>query len=172
MGCDIHLFVEARRSKVEDFVSITRGQFNIDRSYSLFASLANGVRCNVNGSKYPKGIPSDLCIYSSTWDDIYYWIRDVSSDEPGYCNMDQAVQWGNPILSYDHDMKYTLNPDRHSHSWLTLQELRESMQVLQLAKKENGMSIGTQPQISAIIAMMDSLESSGYETRVVFSFDN
>jgi len=55
---------------------------------------------------------------------------------------------------------WVTQPDWHSHSWLTTAELIEVI----------GEDIG--PEYKAVIAAMQSLESSGHEARLVFWFDN
>ena len=105
MACDIHLYVETKRTVKEEKVWVSADLFILDpydkgnlqqvelhgnRNYNLFSTLA-GVRDHtgkITPVSKPKGLPSDCCQYVRT----------------------QCEKWSG---------------DGHTHSYLTLKELRD-----------------------------------------------
>ena len=169
MGCDIHLFVEYKtRNTTNDWESVSNGKIIVNRNYYLFGCLCKGVRYLNEKAFKERGIPVDLRIWSSAWDDIYMLIDDEPEGPENTCTTSDAEKWGNQIITGEFGVKYTLNPDRHSHSYLSLQQLKSAIDLyISIDPIHNSPHI-----IKAIIALMSSLEDDGYETRVVFSFDN
>ncbi len=165
MGCDIHAFIEYRESNSRwwPFGS----EFRLSRDYGVFASLA-GVRGR-GGDDSPvaagRGVPDDLAHVSESANRLY-----VSEDEgEGNATLANAQRWiasgcSKPIIR-DGKMNFVTHPDWHSHSWCTSAELKAAIESL-------GVERGTSPQYYAAIAAMEAFEKLGYETRLVFWFDN
>lgn len=169
MGCDIHLFVEYKtRNTTNDWESVSNGKIIVNRNYYLFGCLCKGVRYLNEKAFKERGIPVDLPRLSSAWDDIYMLIDDEPEGPENTCTTSDAEKWGNQVITGEFGVKYTLNPDRHSHSYLSLKEFKAAIDLY----VSIDMLHNRPHMIKAIIALMDSLESDGYETRVVFSFDN
>ena len=150
MGCDIHMMIERKNNQREWRRWINSGDPDIGRNYALFAWLA-GVRSGRQDIE-PLSKPRGVCYYKSEIQPC----RTVHPAEPDdysdACCPEFVVlvnDWG---------------PDGHSHSWLTLRELKN----------------GTPPEWAAedaetLISRME-LWREGWRTdddiRVVFFFDN
>ena len=65
---------------------------------------------------------------------------------------------------------FVTNPDWHSHSWLTLDELKKVQKEYE--NTENFKQWGVHIELNAIIATMESLNASGKIARFTFWFDN
>ncbi len=163
MGCDIHAFIEYRRSA--DRWWPFGSEFRLGRDYDLFGCLA-GVR---SGKHNPvasgRGVPSDVAYAADSENKL--WISD--SLEEGCTTKENADHWissGNstPIMR-DGKMVAVTHPDWHSHSWCTMDELTT---VLETVSAEHAPS----PDYYAVLAAMKQLEEMGHEARLVFWFDN
>lgn len=168
MGCDIHMYVEYKRKKEQESHYYNYGgRINPGRNYYLFGLLSKGVRTNLDNGIPPKGLPENIS-YSATHD---YWIHvnDKYSEEghEGYCTSEQAEKWQTYGSVYDKNSKRVSNPDWHSHSWLTAEELEQQIEVY---KKETEYGVGV--EYMALLASMKEIENHDYECRVVFWFDN
>lgn len=172
MGCDIHAFVEYRvRNGQSDWEKRWRpwgGQFRLLRYYEMFGALA-GVRCEQpHGLVPPRGFPSDPARESEDANTIYV-IED--NQHPGgdghQIHRSKAEKW---VVSgssewTDETKKWVTHPDWHSHSWLTAEELAKAYKAL-------SEPIESSPEYLAILDAMECFERQGYETRLVFWFDN
>lgn len=173
MGCDIHLFVEYRKDTYqENYWRSFGGEFRLERHYGVFSSLA-GVRNYGDVIKpvvEPRGIPRNAGY--SCLDEYRYYITD-NITEANECNLEKAEQWVNSGISewWDERKTFVTDPDAHSGSWLSLQELKEALAI---TWKEDGetKSFRDIEDYNAVIAAMECLESQGMTTRVVFWFDN
>jgi len=92
-----------------------------------------------------------------------------------YCSKEDAETWVKHGLSKWVDEKHIIitNPDFHSASWLTTQELRQCFD--DCFKESNGTYKANSTYIEwfGLVSLCEGLESSGeYECRVVFVFDN
>lgn len=160
MGCDIHCYIEYREPGRSWWPF--GGRINPGRNYALFEALA-GVRGDIsNALVEPRGMPEDAAYQSSS--DNRLWISDSQGD--GNTTMENAKKWVDSGVSEFVDGSYgkpawVTNPDWHTHSWVTVQELEKA--------------VGTNtssPEYFAIIAAMKQFEAMGLETRMVFWFDN
>src|SRR5690606_18963706 len=142
MGCDIHAMIEARHEPKDGWGGDWHccGSLKIVRNYELFA-LLGGAR-NYGNSVTPIGkdrFTEDQLVEC----DEDYW--DVCS-EP-FCV--RFKKWGE---------------DGHSHSWVTLDELRqaacESIDVPELSEKADA------------IVRAHGFDPVGENARLVFFFDN
>lgn len=193
MGCDIHAFVEYRiRPEGEPdrrhSWSAFGGEINPGRNYWLFEIMA-GVRGR-NALFEPRGIPNDMAY--SAWGEYWLYLTEDDRDEEGCASREQAARWvasGSSVYYPELEglPKRVSDPDAHSMSWLTLPEMRRVMTEYRIRCEKgnaaaiaptNGQAIATliplrqDPKWHALIAVMTSLEESGYESRLVFWFDN
>ena|SRR6478752_3461864 len=152
MGCDIHMYVEYKR-KDSDRWSYFGKRINPGRNYRIFTNLAS-VRGESDNK--PKGMPEDAG-YASRNDNIMY-ISDVESENS--VTREKANRWVNDGYSKIVDEKWVTNPDWHSHSWATIEEMKSAL------------GDSEEPEYRALIAAMESFRLSGYDVRVVYWFDN
>lgn len=175
MGCDIHAYVEYTKDKKNPYWENLTRNFGA-RNYALFAALA-GVRGEL-GPFGPKGMPEGELGYYTGKD---YWVAVAPPHHPewasgeGWTSIETAQKWvdgGGCEVRYKEDgsLRSVSNPDYHSHSWLTTDELE---QALDHYVSENVYREGKAPSDwRALLVAMRSLESDGYLTRIVFWFDN
>jgi hypothetical protein len=171
MGCDIHAFIEFE--KFETYWSLTETPLNIPRDYKLFSVLAFGDGGYTDDLPHPpRGLPSNL-----SFDVRYYFYTPVEEvmkqmESTGWqtkkFNPEEYLQdtWESAAQEYS---QYRLlpTPEFHTHSWLTLDELKESLSYGHLTKKD------ISPEFCAIIAGMEELAAryGKGKVRLVFSFD-
>ena len=182
MGCDIHLRVE-RRKKINPYPNDRHEWYNVGfhgefsyRIYEMFARMA-GVRDYDNKVMFkPRGLPEDMC-WSS--EETFYIIvtdnKEAIEWGDNYCSQDQAEKWVEKGMSvwYDKQRNMLTNPDHHSYSWLTTQELRQCFD--DCFKQEDGSFIPNSDYIEwlGLVSLCEGIESDGiHECRVVFAFDN
>jgi len=164
MGCDIHCYIEYRREggSWDSF----GGEISPGRCYDLFELLA-GVR----GSKEkavvpPRGMPGDPAFRADL--DHKFLISTGGGD--GHTTPEMAARYvkdcgAKYIMGGPGVIGWVTNPDFHTHSWLTVEELREVLiQYHRLASEC--------PEYHAMLAAMMMFERSGCESRLVFWFDN
>ena len=182
MGCDIHLRIEARR-KVKLHPTDAQKWYNIGiygefrcRVYGMFARMAN-VRAYDDTYKVqfePRGLPDDMTDWA-TCESFYLQITDnKEAVEWGehYCLKKDAEKWVKRGCSkwVDEDHRRVTDPDLHSHSWLTTQELR---QCFNDCFKLGGAYHGDYSIWFGLVSLCEGIESDGiHECRVVFAFDN
>ncbi len=186
MGCDIHMYVEyifqndVKRYKQElkegnsdarkPFVHSFGDQINPGRNYCMFGCLASGVRDDIDGAIDPKGLPpEDQLGYMSKCDNRLFITED--GDGEGECTLENAKKWeeyGRKI-TYINDEPYSVeHPDWHSHSWLTLKEYKQALELY----KQNSRFDGIPIEYQAILDLMKSFKKNGAIPRIVFWFDN
>lgn len=177
MGCDIHLIVQQRTKGKEDAEWYNvgfRGEFT-DRIYGMFARMAN-VR-NYWDYKHikPRGLPIDI---KNDWVAREIFFLNVTENEDlvkenNYCSKEQADRWTLEGCSEWIDETTITDPDHHSHSWLTTQELRQCFN--ECFKDENGEYRPLADYVCwlGLVSLCEGIESDGrHECRVVFAFDN
>lgn len=181
MGCDIHLAVEMRRRTKAFPQEHDRwqgtgfyGEFSC-RNYGMFARMAivRDYGCDARVMFEPRGLPKDI---SRSSEGIFY--MRVTDDEEaiewgqGYCSKETAERWveqGSSVWVDDEHHTLT-DPDHHSHSWLTTQELRQCLD--DCYRKGYEKAYGYVDWLG-LVCMCEGIESTGeYECRVVFAFDN
>lgn len=163
MGCDIHCVLEYKitNSSIVDtnWYFFNGRSINTGRSYGFFSRLA-GVRSsgyNETSIAAGRGIPKDASYPVNTENSI-----SIDSDT-SRINAARWVDSGmSSYLHFDDNGIPTCvsNPDYHSHSWATLAEWKKAM------------GINATPEAKALACAAASFEHSGYETRIVFWFDN
>jgi hypothetical protein len=145
MGCDIHTSLAVHRSSDGREYDLAIGNDVLgDRDYFFFALIA-GVwnHFGIKPIAEPRGFPK--------------WFNGGKTDEQ---NQEGYGYWG----ATDGD---------HSHSWLTVQELREvaARYVAEAPSQWSTDKYATQASILAICAYMDALRGQD-EALFIFSFDN
>lgn len=183
MGCDIHLMVEMREKP-----SLGRkstwcgagfvGEFSV-RIYGMFARMAKvrdyyGDLCKVQFE--PRGLPNDITF----WAQLIFYMRVTAISEAiewgsGYCTKEDAERWVSQGLSewYDESHMLLTNPDHHSHSWLTTQELRQCFDDCFKKKDGTYYPYSDYAEWLGLVSFCEGVESDGkHECRVVFAFDN
>lgn len=169
MGCDIHAYMEYRKSD-KDF---WRGwpRINLGRNYAMFGKLA-GVRSSGPAIVKPRGIPHDIG-YDATHD---WWllIDDKHADSEAFCSQAQAEnypKYGSRIQAVgEGGNKYACarveHPDWHTPSWVSAEELVSAISAVDLEYP------GDCLEYRAMAAAMKAVEAQDYECRLVFWFDN
>ncbi|GFN32449.1 hypothetical protein [Paenibacillus xylaniclasticus] len=163
MGCDIHLFIEYRGKDSEYWWNFG-GKFNLSRDYYMFARLA-GVRAygeEIKPIADRRGLPQN--IGWKTKDENRYFIinDDEERDDSRQVKRTDAERWVRDGLSQYEEEHWVTDPDWHSHSWLTSNEFEKCVNSFDDVNAE----------YKAILASLRCFEQEGYETRVVFWFDN
>lgn len=168
MGCDIHAFVEYRvRNGQSDCWRSWGGQFHLPRYYEMFGALVADVRCEQPaGLVPPRGFPSDPAWESESANKCFV-IEDSEHPDGYQVHRSEAERWVAQGSSEwtDGSHEWVTHPDWHSHSWLTAEELAK-------AYKSLSEPIESSPEYLAILDAMECFERQGYETRLVFWFDN
>ena len=180
MGCDIHLRVERRRKKNtypneknEWWGVAFYSEFSCP-VYGMFARMA-GVR-DYQGKKMfeTRGLPDGI-----DWTTQQTFYMHVTTDEgaiewgQNYCSKENAERWVESGYSKWVDETHNLvtDPDHHSHSWLTTQELRQCFDDCFIM--EDGTLSGDYVDWLGLVSLCEGIESTDeYECRVVFAFDN
>lgn len=174
MGCDIHAYLEYKNKGTDKGYWQNFGaQFRLDRNYLMFGLLAN-VR-NDGAIIQPKGIPDGLAYEAEG--DLYLRINDEYKDDEGYCSLERALHWqknGETIVMNDGKPYKITHPDWHSHSWLTLDEFKSVLDAYEAKCKESIQNDNFRwgVEYRALYASMKSLSDEGFETRLIFWFDN
>ncbi len=163
MGCDIHMYLEYKNKTQEKATWRGWPRINPGRDYLLFGKLA-GVRYSDHQMFAKRGMPSDI-----GWmvlSDAYLYITEEETDADGSCTLEQAKRWGNPIIENNGKPFKTLQPDWHSHSWLSVEEFSGALE------KTKEQEYSHDVEYFALLAAAKTIEKEGYEVRLVFWFDN
>lgn len=181
MGCDIHLKVERRRrnnpypNEKNEWYSTGsyNGEFS-SRSYGMFARMAGVRDYNDNKMFEPRGLPEGMCWATQR---AFYMLatdnKDAAEWGEHYCLKSHAEKWIEDGYTQwvDENHRYVINPDHHSHSWLTTQELRQCFDDCFIM--EDGTFSGDYVDWLGLVSLCEGIESTDeYECRVVFAFDN
>lgn len=186
MGCDIHLRIE-RRKRANPYPNDRHEWYNVgfygefdSRIYEMFARMANVRSCGDNYKVQfePRGLPNDM----TDWATCESFYKHIADDEGAvewggghYCLEEQAEKWVENGFSKWVDENHTriTDPDLHSHSWLTTQELRQCFD--DCFKQEDGRYKPYSGYVEwlGLVSLCEGIESDGiHECRVVFAFDN
>lgn len=185
MGCDIHLRIE-KRKRVNSYTNGRHKWYSVGfhgefsyRIYGMFARIAKvkdyyNDKCKVQFK--PHGLPDDMN-YQST-ESFYLYVTDnevaVNWGEH-YCLKKMAEKWVKEgcLEWIDENHTRITDPDLHSYSWLTTQELRQCFD--DCFKQEDGMykPNSDYSEWLGLVSLCEGIESDGiHECRVVFAFDN
>lgn len=185
MGCDIHLRIECR-TKVNPYSTEENRWYNVgingefsSRIYGMFARMAKVREC---GQKYkvqfePRGLPQDITDWK-TRESFFCTVTDneeIAHCLSSYCSKVNAEKWVENGYSkwVGDDHRRITNPDLHSHSWLTTQELRQCFD--DCFKQDDGIYYPNSKYYEwlGLVSLCEGIENDGiYECRVVFAFDN
>lgn len=169
MGCDIHAhldFVEV------DACGAPRASyfcgFEIPRDYVLFTVLA-GVRAK-NGDPAPvanpKGFPTDIGSPVSVF--CAYEINDelAAAEIDGFCSQEDAEEWVEEGVSryLDSGKSRVSDPDAHSHSWLTADDVENANHLYCNATGKYN------PYLAAVAGAMRAFDADERKARLVFWF--
>lgn len=164
MGCDIHCYIEYRKPPFVSEDSIKwksfGGRINPGRHYEIFAKLV-GVRNykEITPLSNPRGVPDDAGWHSKN--DSLLYISSTNPSGEGNCSPENASKWITEGSSKCVDGNWVTNPDWHSGSWCDSKEIESVLKDEKYAE-----------QYFAVLAAMKSFEQQGYESRLVFWFDN
>ncbi len=185
MGCDIHLRVERRRRK-KSYPNERNEWYNVGflgefrcRIYGMFARMAN-VRAYGDYYKVqfePRGLPNDIIDWATRNSFYLYVTDDKAAADWGerYCLKEMAEKWVELGCSkwVDENHLTITDPDLHSHSWLTTQELRQCFDDCFKQEDETMKPYADYVEWLGLVSLCEGIESTGeYECRVVFAFDN
>ncbi len=159
MGCDIHAYIEYK-AKGQQYWHDFGGRINPGRDYFLFGRLADGVRGDGPALVPARGMPKDAA-WSARDDGFLFITEDGQGDK--CCTVENARQWSPWTEWKIHD--YVAHPDWHSHSWATADEWEKAVEPCLTGER-------VEYAYAAVLAAMRSFEANGYESRVVFWFDN
>ena len=166
MGCDIHVYLEYKNRDQsgwnKDWNTLAFDGLFIQRDYTLFALMAN-VRNydNITPVSEQKGIPSDI-----NWATKNRYYLHIDSK-----HLDLAKKWVNSGQSTILDAEggrevregdFISSPDWHNASYMDIKEVRAVNKRLPHGNAS----------FKAVIGAMGALERAGYESRIVFFFDN
>lgn len=186
MGCDIHLFLEKKRRFSFKFFDNMVGKWTAcdmseygygcgigfgDRWYPMFARLA-GVRNYESYQHLPiRWIPSD-----ASWDVKMLFcckvVPDCEDDDwdnsiVSETNARQYIKEGISLPFCEKDgIKYITNPDYHTASWCTTEEMETCV------KEEFSNEIHNGEPWFNLVDYMKQVESQGCDCRAIFWFDN
>ncbi len=160
MGCDIHMFIEYKKPDDNHWRSHGK-EIRGTRNYSIFAILAS-VRGEGNQAKgYPNdcGIEADDAFYIYIDDNptIESWERTVTTEKANKWVL-SGSSWFKPDNQH-----YVSDPDSHTPSWATVDELQEAIDKDTWNNNEC---------YKAILCTMKFFESEGYKSRLIYWFDN
>lgn len=188
MGCDIHAYLEYRSKVADTAYPKTTNMFlndkneltyknatynfyatlSLSRYYTMFAKMADVRNYEEIDSETPKGLPSDasmIIIHEA----LLYILSNNDTPRDSSCRQMDAERWLSakislPVYSGDKPC-YLTNPDWHSHSWLSMNELSR---IIKSFKKKSDAGI----EYLGILDLMKSFDKHGFEMRLVFWFDN
>lgn len=167
MGCDIHMYIEYADKDKKRWRSFGK-RINPGRNYAMFGILA-GVRMETEFSYEPSGLPDNLG-WESRSDNELYICEDGSE---GCATMESAERWVESgsslfIKNLKGENTWVTNPDWHSHSCLTADEYKKA---LEFYATEYG-SKYPEPEYYVVLACLEKFNELGFESRIVFWFDN
>lgn len=125
----------------------------------MFGFMA-GVRIDYDNCFEPKGLPDDISDMVA-FENVHYICDDIHSED--YVTSETAKRWIDDCNSEYYKDHWVTSPDYHSHSWLTLKEFEECINLCEYNYKL---------EYEAVLAAMKQIESNDCETRIVFWFDN
>jgi hypothetical protein len=147
MGADIHTYLEYRRKPVNETDEYSKnwqtfgGRINPGRNYWMFGLMAKGVRSDFKEGIPAKGVPEDIGYVA--FDDLTLWISDDPKEEDERStSLETALNWAKSYgckIKNDREGKprWVESPDWHHHSWLTLKEFVQVMELYKIKAKQD-----------------------------------
>ena len=171
MGCDIHCYIETQRypNAREPWWPFNYYGLNPGRDYKMFTLLADVRSYGELEAVYPqRGLPVDLS-WNVRSENRLFVCDDPDSE--GCTDRATASKWVRSGYSKwdDDERNWVTNPDWHSHSWLTTQELENVINTY-IAIKDDYRHVD--PGYKAVLAAMKAFEDANEPARLVFWFDN
>jgi hypothetical protein len=176
MGCDAHFYIQYKKKTDDDrWWWDFGGRINPGRNYAMFGILAGVRDHNTPHSFDPKGIlPYEKQSYSVR-DDLYLTITEDGNGD-NETTLEQALKWSREdkiIKDADGNPYKVLHPDWHSHSWMTIDELKQACKWYKKYAKESGYDNDVPLEYKVILKTMKALEDKGKNDVIaVFWFDN
>ena len=166
MGCDIHAFIEYKKPGSDNWLSYS-SENNLDRHYGVFAALAD-VRNRGSWGVKPlevKGFPADASC--ATTGKYTLFITDETNFSEGYASREDAKRWVDSGCSKLFKDSWVTDPDAHTPSWVVGDELESALNEKALeATPENS------PEYFVTLMVLREFEKLGFESRLIFWFDN
>ncbi len=172
MGCDIHAYVEERRINHPNQYWRRYGEADIMRDYRLFSLMA-GVRSKEGrpgAIVEPRGLPDNIA--TMTEYEAYMFIVDevkMDGDSSRYVLRSDAKRWVREGHSVQVDEFCVTDPDWHTHSWLSIPELREVIRQYEGDEREHDAPNDIRAALASMLMLCDGDEDNA---RIVFWFDN
>ena len=162
MGCDIHAYIDYDSPKNEDKIDLVNyfGEVNIFRHYALFSLMA-GVRGPATLFQ-AKGLPDRLSW--TTRDKAAIYLCEKEDNSVGFCFTRETAERIKARYTDESETR-VWNPDFHSHSWLSTDEV---FKLIDEYKKIGGECFA----LNAAAHAMDCLEDLKCLPRLIFWFDN
>lgn len=160
MGCDIHGIIEQRKPG-GNWTKCPAQIEHLWRDYDIFAHLG-GARnySDVQPVADKRGLPPDVCHDAHMKNCVY--ISESGND--GCVTKARAEFWISKGYSkWYRDGVFVTNPDWHSHSWCSTEELKEALARAGDSHDECYLHL---------VHIMEYAELLSHECRFVFWFDN
>jgi hypothetical protein len=168
MSCILNGFIDYVNE--EGYYIIWASHFNITNDYKLFSLMA-GVRYSEDTQGFeplflPKGLPE--AEWLSNLQQLCFEINDglANMQVDGYCTQSEASHWIQIGLTKTIDSQRIIDPDTHSHSWLTAAELDN------IIDKYETKTLSVHKPLRAIAAAVEALGEHERGSRFVFWFRN
>jgi hypothetical protein len=179
MGCDIHAYIEYRDPKTKEIPNTPKTwccwgrRYYVWRNYMMFGLLA-GVRGQAEPVVEPRGIPDGLS-WEVMEDATLKIVEDGADLDDNEVHREQANKWlesrySKPFTQGCWGGEYITDPDWHSFTWLTSEELLEALKRYETLNNDGYQSRPT--MYYALLGTMKALEAEGFETRLVLWVDN
>jgi hypothetical protein len=141
VGCDIHGFIDYDKIIAQNLTHNTHtsnfAKLRISRNYWLFTLLScvRGEAIQGQEGMPAKGLPKSLSY--TVRDEAYVTVCDdeLPLYDDGFCTRKDAERWGGNYV--DEEKRFIHHPDWHSHSWLSLDEVKEVIRRYSLLKERN-----------------------------------
>lgn len=162
MSTDIHLFIEHHEKGRDEWHSFGRAELVLDGDYATFAKLV-GVVNNQTVARVsaPRGMPADL---SDTAKERYHFLITGKDDIDDNCvSHETASEWLENDSSEMVGDHYVTNPDAHTPTWLTPDELESALDY----SDHHWVW-----EYKVLLNTVRAMEEQNQEVRVVFWFDN
>ena len=166
MGCDIHAIVERKTFPYggrESWRWRNSGTPGISRNYVLFSLLAN-VRNNWETEfpylDEPRGVPG-------------YEIKTGNYGQ--FESLGEITDWNETPSDAYESLVLNWGVDGHSHSWVTLRELKDAEELIEGYDWEDGVPEYILDDYNNLLEYMEQQKYDGQtdeEIRLVFFFDN
>ncbi len=176
MGCDAHFYIQYKKKtdNFDEWWFDFGGEISPGRNYAMFGILA-GVRERTPHCFEPKGILPEKKQSFAVREDLYLVITEDGKgrNETTLENAKRYSRESDLIKDKNGKPIKVLDPDWHSHSWLTIKELKKAFKWYKKYAKAEGNKSGVPFEYKVILKVMKILENKGEnDVLLVFWFDN